>query len=194
MNKMKEGIIKDTYEAVLKEIQTVITVSYILSVGIGMLFSFQKYSEFGINIFDYADVFDFLIAPFSDFKILLFTIISLTLTYFIFKIDLLWKRKFPKSYSKQSFGWDKKKWYNYFRYISFTILFIFYLYISANYYGKISKEQILNQSSIKIRFSDNEFKKGKMIGKTKDVIFILTGEKVEAIPITSLVKEIEIIK
>ena len=33
-----------------------------------------------------------------------------------------------------------------------------------------------------------------MIGKTKDVIFLLTNEKVEAIPITSLVKEFEIIK
>ena len=39
-----------------------------------------------------------------------------------------------------------------------------------------------------------QIKKGKMIGKTKDVIFLLNGEKVEAIPILSLVKEIEIIK
>ena len=191
---MKEGIIKDTYEVALKEIQTIITISYILAVGIGMLFNFQKFSEFGINIFDYADVFDFLIAPFSDFKILLFTIISLTLTYFIFRLDSFWKRKFPKTYSKQSFGMDKKVWFNSFRYFSFAIVFIFYLFISADKYGRISKEQILNQSSIKIRFSDNESKNGIMIGKTKDVIFLMTGEKVEAIPITSLVKEIEIIK
>lgn len=33
-----------------------------------------------------------------------------------------------------------------------------------------------------------------MIGKTKEVIFFLTDEKVEAIPITSLVKEFEISK
>jgi len=191
---MKEGLIKDRYEAIIKELQTIITISYILAVGIGMLFNFQKFSEFGINIFDYADVFDFLIAPFSDFKILLFTIISLTLTYFIFRVDILWKRKFPKSYSKYTFGWDKKTWYNSFRYFSFAILFIFYLYLSSDKYGEISKEQILNQSSIKIRFSDNEIKTGKMIGKTKDAIFILSGEKVEAIPTTSLVKEIEIIK
>jgi len=191
---MKEGIIKDKYEIVIKEIQTVITISYILAVGIGMLFTFQKFSEFGINIFDYADVFDFLIAPFSDFKILLFTIISLTLTYILLKLDFFLKKKFPKSYSKMSFGWDKKIWYNYFRYFSFIFLFLFYLYFSADKYGIISKEQIINQSSIKIRFSDNEIKKGKMIGKTKDVIFLLTRDKVEAIPIASLVKEIEIIK
>lgn len=93
-----------------------------------------------------------------------------------------------------SFGWDKKIWCNFFRYFSFAILFIYYLFISANKYGTISKEQILNQTSIQIRFSDNEIKKGKMIGKTKNVIFLLTGENVEAIPLTSLVKEIEIRK
>jgi len=82
----------------------------------------------------------------------------------------------------------------YCRDFSLVILFISYLFISANYYGAISKEQILNQTSIKIRFSDNEIKKGKMIGKTKDVIFLLSGKNVEAIPLTSLVKEIEIIK
>ena len=65
------------------------------------------------------------------------------------------------------------------------------MYIAAIKYGKISKEQILNHASIEVRFSDNEIKKGKMIGKTKDVIFILSGEKVEAIPITSSVKEFE---
>ncbi len=189
---MKEGIIKDTYEVVIKEIQTVITVSYILAVGIGMLFNFKKFYEFGINIFDYADVFDFLIAPFSDYRILVFTIISLTLTYSLFKFELFWKRKFPKSYSKQSFGLDNKIGYKYFRYISFSILAVLILSISANKFGVISKEQIINQASIKIRFSDNEVKKGKMIGKTNDVIFLLKGKKVEVIPITSLVKEIEI--
>ena len=192
MSEKKEGIIKDRYEVVINEIQTIITVSYVLSVGIGMLFNFKKFSEFGINIFDYADVFDFLIAPFSDFRILLFTIISLTLSYILFRLDLVWERKFPKSYSKQSFGLDKNKWYNSFRYFCFAILFILYLYIAANKYGQITKEEILKQSSITIRFSDNEIKKGKMIGKTKDVIFLLTGKKVEAILITSSVKEFEI--
>lgn len=189
---MKEGIIKDTYEAVIKEIQTILTVSYVLAIGIGMLFNYQKFSEFGINIFDYADVFDFLIAPFSDFIILLFIVGSLTITYVLFSLDQFMKRRFPKAYSKQSFGWDKKKWYEAFRYISYLILFIFYLYSAADKYGEVLKEQMTNQSSIQITFFDNEIKEGKMIGKTKDVIFLLSCGKVEAIPITSLVKGFEI--
>jgi len=191
---MKEGLIKDTYETALKEIQTITTVSYILAVGIGMLFTFQKYSEFGINIFDFADVFDFLIAPFSDFKIFIFIIISVTFTYLLFRLDFFWRSKFPKSYSKMAFGWDKKEWYNTFRYLSFGLLFVFYLYISADTYGEVSKAEILNQPPIEIRFTDNEIKKGKIIGKTKEVIFLIRGEEVEAIPITSVVKEFEIRK
>ena len=40
---MKEGLIKDAYELVIKEIQTIITISYIVAFGIGMLFNFQKF-------------------------------------------------------------------------------------------------------------------------------------------------------
>ncbi|MFT6795006.1 MAG: hypothetical protein ACJART_000137, partial [Maribacter sp.] len=32
---MKEGLIKDTYELIIKEIQTIITLLYLLAVGIG---------------------------------------------------------------------------------------------------------------------------------------------------------------
>ena len=194
MNKLKEELIKDPFKMVIKELQTAITVSYIMAVGIGMLFTFQKFSEFGINIFDYADVFDFLIAPFSDLKIMLFTIVSITLAYLFFRFDLLWKRKFPKSYTKLNFGWDQKTWYNSFRLFAFALILIFYLYLAADKYGNISKEQILNQPSIELRFTDNEIIEGKMIGKTKDIIFLLAGENIKAVPITSLVKEIEIIK
>lgn len=40
---MKEGEIKDAYQSVVKEFQTVISILYILAVAIGMLFSYQKY-------------------------------------------------------------------------------------------------------------------------------------------------------
>ena len=191
---MKEGIIKNTYEAVLKEMQTLISISYLLVVGIGMLFNYHKYEEFGINIFDYADVFDFLIAPFSDSKILLFSMLSLMVPYLLYKFDFMWKSKYPKTYSRMSFGWDEKSWYKLFTYFSFAFLLIFYLYISADLYGKISKKQILKRGTTSIRYSDNEIKEGKMIGKTKDIMFLLVDENVEAIPITSLVKEIQIVK
>ncbi|WP_347175170.1 hypothetical protein [Polaribacter uvawellassae] len=189
---MKEGLIKDTYESIIKEIQTVITASYIIAVGIGMLFNYQKYSEFDINIFNYSDVFDFLIAPFSDFYILLFATASILFVSILIKLDTLWKNKWPKSYSKASFGIDKKSWYKTYRIVLFIISFFLYLYLSADSYGKYTKDRINNLNDISIKLADNEIKSGKLIGKTKDVIFLLNNENVYAIPISSLVKEIKI--
>ncbi len=189
---MEEGFIKDTYELIIKEIQTVITASYILAIGIGMLFNYQKYSEFDINIFDYSDVFDFLIAPFSDFYILLFATVSILFVVIFFQLDNVWKRKWPKSYSKANFGRDKKSWFKIYRVILFTISSFVYLYLSADYYGRYTKNKIGNQKNISIKLADNELKSGKLIGKTKDVIFLLNKGSVYAIPISSLVKEIKI--
>lgn len=177
---------------VIKEIQTIISVSYIAAVGTGMLFNYQKYILFGINIFDYADVFDFLVSPFSDVKILSFTVISILLALLITYLDVSWKRKFPESYSKFNLGWDQKSWFTTMRVVSTGILILLYLIISSGVYGKISRKEVLSQPPIRIRFSDDEIKSGKMIGKTNDVVFLLSGDQVEAIPITSLVKEIKI--
>ena len=84
---------KNIFVTIRKELQTIITISYIISIGIGMLFNAKKYSEFGINIFDYADVFFYLIAPFADIKILFFTLISLIIPYLIYFSNDVVKRK-----------------------------------------------------------------------------------------------------
>ncbi len=189
---MKEGLIKDTYELIIKEIQAVITASYIVAVGIGMIFNYQKYSEFDINIFNYSDVFDFLIAPFSDFYILLFATATILIIAIVIKLDILWKRKWPKSYSIANLGSDKKTWFKAYRIIQFIILFFLYLYLSADYYGNYTKDKITKQKNISIKLVDNEIKAGKLIGKTKDVIFLLIDDGVYAIPFSLEVKEIKI--
>ncbi|MGV8993569.1 MAG: hypothetical protein ACOH1O_05655 [Flavobacterium sp.] len=191
---MKEGIIKNTYELLLKEFQTITTIFYILTVGIGMLFNYKKFAEFGINIFDYADVFDFLIAPFSDYRIVVFALLSMVVPYFLYILDDYYKKNHAESYKKMNTGFGEKRWYQNLMKFSYIFLIIFYVYVSAKIYGKVVKVQIVKQSPIEIRFSDNEIKKGIMIGKTKEVIFLLIGDKVEAIPITSFVKEIQVMK
>ncbi len=173
-----------------KESQAILAISYVIAIAIGMLFMHQKYAEFGINIFDYAGVFDFLMAPFSDFRILFFTICSLGLTYFIYLFDRVYERRFPRIYDKVNFGLNRKYWYRSMRNISALALFILYLGMSAVTYRNISKEQILEQPPIQIKFADNQFKTGKIIGKTKEVIFLINNNTVDVVPITSLVKEI----
>src|SRR5699024_8129580 len=129
---MKQRKIRGTYGFILKDLQSFITISYLIIVGVGMLFNFKKYAAFGINVFDYSDVFDFLIAPFSDFKILLFSALTILLVFMIFKLDTVWRRKYPKTYSKMVFGWDKKSRFNLYMYVLFLvyIMFLFYIFVS----------------------------------------------------------------
>src|SRR5690606_2414881 len=93
---------------------------------IGMLFTHKKYSEFGINIFDYADVFDFLIAPFSDMRILLFSGITLFIVFLVVRSDIFLRAKYPRTYSKFNFGLEKKRFYVWVQsgnlYFSFNII------------------------------------------------------------------------
>ncbi len=189
-----EGLIKNKYEHLLKEAQSIISIFYILAVAIGMLFNYQKYSEFGINIFDYADIFDFLVAPFSDVFILFFTISSSVLAYVIYRVDLFIERKYPKFYPKLVFGLNKKSYYKLYRYLSFLALFLYYLYGSADFYGNLVAQKTKKQAPISLRFSDNEIKKGIIIGQTKQVVFLLEGKTVKVIPFNPLVKEFEIKK
>lgn len=181
-----------SFRFTLADVPNILGLFYLFAIGIGMLFTYQKYSEFGINIFDYADVFDFLIAPFADFTILLFTVSSLAIVYIVYLFDSWWSRNFSKSYSIVHFGVSKKSWFKFYRYSIFLISLIFYLYSASDYYGTISGEKVRKQPTIDIRFSDNETKNGVIIGKTNEIIFFLKGNNVTAIPITALVKEFEI--
>ena len=192
-NTKSEGLIKDTYELIIKEIQTLITIAYLLMIGIGMLFKYKVYTAFKINIFEYADVFDFLIAPFQDTLIVLAALIAMIGPFLIIGFDVFFKTRFPNAYSKFNLGWDKKPWYNKLRILLFGLLILYFIFEAASGYASFTKSMILSKQEISLRYADNEIVKGKMIGKTSDTVFLyLRNGAVKAIPIPSLVKEIEI--
>lgn len=188
---MKRKLSEKPLESIFKQTQSVITILYILAVGVGMLFNYQKYSEFGINVFDYAGVFEFLVAPFADFQILLFTVISFLFAYLIYRLDVFWSLNHPSSYDKMSFGW-RKLWHGNLRTISYVLLMILYLYLAADYYGKLKRTVIVSQPDIQLKYQDNTVTRGKVIGITSDILFLYQQGKVKAIPVTALVKEFEI--
>jgi len=189
---MKEGLIKDSIELLLKELQTFVTIAYLFMVGIGMLFNYQKYDEFGINIFQYADIFDFLIAPFEDFWIILFALGTLILTLIIMQIDKRWRKKSPKSYSKANFGFDKKSWFPTYRLVSYLSVFIIYLFVISILYAESVSDNINDRTPIQVKYTDNTSEKYILIGKTSSTLFLKKGSTVSIIPIDSNVKEIVI--
>lgn len=189
---LKEGLIKDSYELIIKELQSIVTIFYLFLVGMGMLFKHQKFSEFGINVFQYADIFDFLIAPFQDYVIILFTMASLTFIYLLFKLDSYWERKCPRMYYLFSLGLSRKSWHRAYKLLTFTIALIAYLYFAADFYGRLFHSTINGKEKYTIHYTDDKTISGKLIGKTNNVIFIWDNKKVKILPITDSIREMEI--
>ncbi|MEQ9425907.1 MAG: hypothetical protein RJQ09_15895 [Cyclobacteriaceae bacterium] len=182
---------RNLMEVFFKDVQALVTISYLLMVGIGMLFNHQKYAEFGINIFQYADVFDFLIAPFEDYVIILLALGSTLIPFVLYRLDDYFKLKFPKFYSIISFKLDQFAWFDRTRYVGFAVLVVFYVFLAADRFGDLSKTRINESGNVQLRFADNEIITGRLIGKTQETMFLLIEDKVKIVPLTSLVKDIE---
>lgn len=187
-----EGLIKDAIELIIKEIQTITTIAYLCLVGIGMLFNAYYYFLFGINIFEYSDVLDFLIAPFGDLFIFLFVIISLAILYLLYRLDSYHVKKQTGWYMKMYFGWHNKPNFERKRKIMMLSFIPLYIIIGAQYYGLITRNRTLNCDPITIHYADGKTISGIKIGKTKNEFFLLEGDKVKVIPYQSVVNEIDI--
>ena len=64
--------------------------------------------------------------------------------------------------------------------------------MSSGFYGNLAKKGIDKQNEIEVKFIDGETKSGILIGKTSEILFLKKNEKISAIPIKSMLKEIEI--
>lgn len=171
------------------ELSRWLPIGYLLMVLVGMLFNYFKFDYFGVNIFQYASVFDFLISPFEDTHILIFIFASMLVVVFSIVMDRLWEKHFPKSYRRWSFCWTQKKWYKPF---SYTLVVVVYLFYGAYIYGNYTYNSVLGQDDIRVRYTDNETLQGKLVGKVGDTLFLWCGADVKAIPLNAYVKEVSI--
>lgn len=188
---LSRHMLKKQYRLIIGELPKLLPIAYLLMIAIGMIFNYYKYSGFGINIFQYASVFDFLIAPFEDYIILLFTLISLLLSCLVYLIDQWTEKKYPRAYKLLSFNTSTKKHYGLIRFYLFATVILIYIWIMAIEYGEYARNKVLKQQDIHVVYYNNETAAGKQIGKTSDVLFLLdAGGVTKAIPLSTSVKEI----
>jgi len=176
---------------ILNQIQGIVPLAYAFMVAIGMLFEYHRYKAFGINIFQYADIFDFLIAPFKDFNIIgaLFLItFSMCLGHSLDKF----MRKWPKLYHVANFGMSKKSWFdNYVRATFILLIFSLLFYASSSLAERNYNQVKSDKNQVQLLYADNEKFKGSLIGKTKEVVFLFSNDKVTIVPSTAFIKKIE---
>lgn len=189
---MAERTVKSRYEQVVTELPRILPLCYLVMVCIGMLFNYFKFKHFGINIFQYASVFYFLISPFEDPTIIWFMILSPIIPIIAFITDRIWIKRFPVSYKKSSFGMSEKSWYKPVMRITYLALVIIYIFLFSFFYGIYTYRAVKMQDDITVRYNDNEDISGKPIGKVGNTLFLLTGSVVQIIPTDSYVKSITI--
>ena len=172
--------------------QTYITLGYLLIVVIGMMFDYEYYNRFNINIFEYADILDFLLAPVKNLQLMIFAFGSFIVLLIFFRLDKLWMTKHPKTYKRFNFGMGLNSSSRY-RTIMIGISIIGYLYVASIFYGERMFSKYNDEAeNIEIIYeSDQRTIKGKLIGKNTDYIFLEKQDKsIRAIPVNSDVQQI----
>lgn len=78
---MSEPAQSPRYQLLVDHLGTGLTLSYLALVAIGMFHSVLGYRHFGINILDYAEASDFLLAPFRDPMVMVVTVLPAVLAF-----------------------------------------------------------------------------------------------------------------
>jgi len=191
---MFKGIISDKLEIILKEIQVVLSASYILLIMIGMIFEATHYSRFNINIFNYSGILDFLLVPFRRPFVLIYLISTSVVVFLLFVFDEWLKNKHPKTYKWLSFGFDSKGFYSYFRIFTFILLYFTLLFALGARFSKNFRSRLSTSSPdtrIEYDLQNKNFIEGTMIGKNESYIFLLNSDnKVQIVPLNSTIVKI----
>ena len=190
-----EGLVRDKYETTIRELQTVLASGYLCLIIIGMIYEAAFYQPFSINIFEYAEILDFLLVPFRRPVTLLLLLVTILLSYGVYYSDVALEKKFPKFYRITTFYQNTRKGYAIYRIVSVVIVFIIYVTITGWALGKLTRKQILveKKPDIELRYSGNTnaFLQGKKIGKNGSYLFVMDlQDKVRIIPIDSHIQEI----
>ncbi len=174
--------------------QTYVTLGYLIIVVIGMMFDYDYYNRFSINIFEYADILDFLLAPVKNLQLMIFAFGSFLVVLLFFRLDKLWMTKSPKTYKRMNFGMGVNSASKY-RPFMIGVSIVGYLYIASVFYGERMYNNYQEEADmIEVIYESNQrVLKGKLIGKNTDYIFLESNDKsVRAIPVSSDVQEIVI--
>lgn len=160
-----------------KDISLMLTFGYLFLILIGMIFNAVFFAINHLNIFKYAEISDFLLAPFRDFYILIFTALSILLIFAFYQLDDYIEQRYPKLHHKLLMGRDKNKYAVFYETKGVLLLIGMYIVIAAWNYGvyksvKLDDHQISIARSV---FKENKFNPSDTLyylGNTNQYFFI----------------------
>jgi hypothetical protein len=190
-------------EIFLKDSSLIITSAYIILIGIGMVFSYQSYLFWGIDILQYAELSDFLLAPFADVLVFLFLASSFGLVWIAIIFNNWLESKFPKIFKLVNLGFSpSSKYYKSKMTIGYVVSTFVYIALASMLFGLLKYRSIRNnkmKNRVEVCFQNGMPDRCKimlMIGKTSSFVFLSDTlfTKIEAIPIEGNIASISKLK
>ncbi len=180
-----ENPIKNLIKYFQKEPGHALTFGYILLIVIGLLFDFSYYNALKINVIQFVELDDLLLAPIQDALVLITVLGFCLFLYGLIEWDIWWRKTNPESYLRYN-KWSGNK--DPFsekairtRSVLFPLMFIAYVILGAMLYGVIKAKKVKKGNADKVRLTikdmpvDSVANKNKpifFIGKTKSFVFV----------------------
>ncbi len=182
---------ENPFQLFFKEPQRFLGIAYLLLILLGMLQEGVYYSTFKINIFEYSEVFDFLMAPFRHSISIVILCFLFFVSYALYLFDLFLQKNHPRIHDILNWRVNKKEWFQAYRIAAFSFFFLSFLFYYFMYNSNKQKNNLLAKetTNVKIVFDSqqNNYLVANKIGATTNYIFILDKEKqVQVVPFAKI--------
>jgi hypothetical protein len=174
----------DWFQLIIREHPALlVSALYVAASTIGMFYSWAYLRHFGINVFNYAQLSDFLLASLKE----PYTWVLVFLVVFLVVIDNASSRRFERKGSSRWFGWYGSRRYrfvNNFGAISMVLIFIFAHASSQSRHTKAG-----DVKRIDMTFADSgAVKSAALLGTTGQFVFLYdtATKRVDIHPIESI--------
>ena len=179
---MKYTFFNSVSKFLQKDISLSLTLSYVALVAIGITFNSAYYICFRINIIQYSDISDFLLAPFRDPFILIFTIGTIVFLHYNNIFDNWLEEKHPKIHQRLYIGLDKEKFQQWYASKGMVFVIVLYVYFVALLYGIFQSNKVKKGESdyICVIMKDNHFEPTDtlyFVGKNNGFTFLYNKNK-----------------
>ena len=156
---------------------------YVAASFIGMFYSWAYLRSFGVNVFNYAQLSDFLLASLKE----PFTWVIVVLAITLIQLDNASSRRFERRGSSKWFGWYGSPRYRLANNFGAVVLVLMFLFVYATMQVRETKEG--NAKQVDVTFDDGgAAKTSALLGTTGQFVFLydVGGNRVVIHPIESI--------
>jgi hypothetical protein len=168
--------IKNLIKYFQKEPGHALTFGYIMLIAIGLFFDFSYYYALKINVIQFVELDDLLLAPIQDVWVLITVFAFCLFVYGIIEWDIWWRKKNPESYLKWNTWSGNKDPFSEKamrrRSFLFPLMFIFYIVLGANTYGVLKAKRLKKGQADKVHLTIKDMPKDSLANKNEPVFFI----------------------